>query len=54
MKLGLKSAVKRAGLSGITWHTFRYTFTSRLTRNGADLVNVKVLLGHSTVTVTMR
>ena len=35
VKLGLKSAVKRAGLSGITWHTFRHTFTSRLTRNGA-------------------
>lgn len=54
VKLGLKSAVKRAGLSGITWHTFRHTFASRLTRNGADLVTVKELLGHSTVTVTMR
>ena len=54
VKLGLKSAVKRAGLSGITWHTFRHTFTSRLTRNGADLVNVKELLGDSTVTVSMR
>ncbi len=54
LKLGLKSALKRAGLSGITWHTFRHTFASRLTRSGADLVTVKELLGHSTVTVTMR
>jgi integrase len=54
VKLGLKGALKRAGLSGITWHTFRHTFASRLTRSGADLVTVKELLGHSTVVVTMR
>ena len=54
LKLGLKSALKRAGLSGITWHTFRHTFASRLTRNGEDLVTVKELLGHSTIATTMR
>jgi integrase len=54
VKLGLKGALQRAGLSGITWHTFRHTFASRLTRSGADLVTVKELLGHSTVVVTMR
>jgi integrase len=54
LKLGLKSALKRAGLSGITWHTFRHTFASRLTRGGVDLVTVKELLGHSTIVVTMR
>ncbi len=54
VKLGLKAALKRAGLSGITWHTFQHTFASRLTRNGADLVIVKELLGHSTIVVTMR
>jgi site-specific recombinase XerD len=54
VKLGLKGAVTRAGLSGITWHTFRHTFASRLTRAGVDLVTVKELLGHSTVSVTMR
>ena len=50
VKLGLKGAIKRARLSGITWHTFRHTFASRLTRSGTDLVTVKELLGHSTVT----
>ena len=54
LKLGLKGALQRAGLSGVTWHTFRHTFASRLTRKGVDLVTVKELLGHSTVTVTMR
>jgi integrase len=54
VKLGLKGALTRAGLSGVTWHTFRHTFASRLTRSGADLVTVKELLGHSSVVVTMR
>jgi hypothetical protein len=40
--------------TGITWHTFRRTFASRLTREGADLVTVKELLGHSSISVTMR
>jgi site-specific recombinase XerD len=38
----------------VTSQTFRHTFASRLTRNGADLVTVKELLGHSSVSVTMR
>jgi site-specific recombinase XerD len=52
--LGLKKACRKAGLNDVTWHTFRHTFASRLTRNGADLVTVKELLGHSSVSVTMR
>ncbi len=54
LSAGLRKACKAAGLSGITWHTFRHTFASRLTRKGVDIVTVKELLGHSTVTVTMR
>jgi len=52
--LGLKKACRKAGLKDVTWHTFRHTFASRLTRNGADLVTMKELLGHSSVSVTMR
>ncbi|HLK47700.1 MAG TPA: tyrosine-type recombinase/integrase, partial [Bryobacteraceae bacterium] len=47
-------ACRKAGLEGVTWHTFRHTFASRLTRAGVDLVTVKELLGHSAVSVTMR
>jgi integrase len=54
LKAGFKLACKGAGLEGITWHTLRHTFASRLIRNGADIVTVKELLGHSTVVVTMR
>jgi len=52
--LGLNKACSKAGLNDVTWHTFRHTFASRLTRSGADLVTVKELLGHSSVAVTMR
>jgi integrase len=52
--LGLKKACRKAGLDDLTWHTFRHTFATRLTRSGVDLVTVKELLGHSSVSVTMR
>ena len=52
--LGLKKACRKAGLNDVSWHTFRHTFASRLTGNGADLVTVKELLGHSSLSVTMR
>jgi integrase len=52
--LGLKKACRKAGLKGVTWHTFRHTFASRLTHEGADLVTVKELLGHANITTTMR
>ncbi len=54
VKGALLAAVKRAGLPKITWHTFRHTFASRLTRDGVDLVTVKELLGHSDISTTMR
>jgi integrase len=51
---GLELACKKAGIEGITWHKLRHTFTTRLLEQGADLATVQQLLGHSTVTVTMR
>jgi integrase len=54
LKLGFKAILRRAELSGITWHTLRHTFASRLTRSGVDLVTVKELLGHATINTTMR
>lgn len=52
--LGLKKACRKAGLTGITWHTFRHTFASRLNGNGTDLVTVKELLGHADIKTTLR
>jgi len=54
LKAGFGLACRKAGISGVTWHTLRHTFASRLVNRGADIVTVQELLGHSTVTVTMR
>jgi integrase len=51
---GAMAAVKRAGLPKITWHMFRHSFASRLTRDGVDLVTVKDLRGHANISTTMR
>jgi integrase len=54
LKAGFALACKRAGITGVTWHTLRHTFASRLLDRGVDIVTVKELLGHSTIVVTMR
>ena len=47
-------AAERAGLVGVTLHTCRHTFCSRLVARGADLVTVQTLAGHATIVTTMR
>lgn len=54
LKAGFLLACKKAGITEVTWHTLRHTFASRLVNRGVDIVTVKELLGHSTITVTMR
>lgn len=54
LKAGFALACRKAGISGVSWHTLRHTFASRLVKRGVDIVTVKELLGHSSVTVTMR
>jgi len=54
LKAGFALACRKAGITGVTWHTLRHTFASRLVSRGVDIVTVQQLLGHSSVTVTMR
>lgn len=54
LRAGLELECKKAGITGVTWHTLRHTFASRLLDRGVAIVTVKELLGHSTVLVTMR
>ena len=54
LKTGFALACEKAGISGVTWHTLRHTFASRLVNRGVDIVTVKELLGHSSISVTMR
>jgi integrase len=48
------SARKKAGLEDVRFHDLRHTFATRLVQAGINLYVVKELLGHKTLTMTMR
>jgi integrase len=50
----LDKVCNMAGLRRITWHVLRHTFASHLAMKGVPLNTVQALLGHSTITMTMR
>ena len=47
-------AVKAAQLDGVTWHTLRHTFASRLAMNGATESDIAASLRHSGTTLVKR
>ncbi len=54
LRQGFEKAVDRAGLQDFTFHDLRHTFATRLVQNGAELYKVKELLGHKSISMTMR
>ena len=50
----LKELCAKVGLRKIGWHTLRHTFASHLAMSGTPLNVVQTLLGHSSITTTMR
>jgi len=46
--------VEKACIEDFRFHDLRHTFATRLIQNGVDLYKVKELLGHKTITMTMR
>lgn len=50
----LAALCMKAGLRRITWHVLRHTFATHVAANGTALNTVQVLLGHSTIAITMR
>jgi len=50
----IQRIASRTGISGLGWHTLRHTFATTLAANGKSLHTIKELLGHSTITMTMR
>jgi integrase len=43
-----------AGIKNFTWHSLRHTFGSRLVMAGVDIRTVQELMGHLTITMTLR
>ena len=54
IKDGFRAAVNRARLSDIRFHDLRHTFASHLVMNGIPILEVQKLLGHKTLSMTMR
>lgn len=53
-RTAFEAAVRRAGLTDFRAHDCRHDYASRLVVRGASLQAVKELLGHSSLSVTMR
>lgn len=46
--------LKEAKVTNFHWHDCRHDFASQLVMNGVDILTVKELMGHKTISVTMR
>jgi integrase len=54
VKRAFHSACQRADIKDFTFHDLRHTFASHLVMAGVDLPTVKELLGHKTLSMTLR
>jgi integrase len=54
VKHSFTSAVRAAELGDLTFHDLRHTFGTGLAASGADVVKIIELMGHSSITTTMR
>ena len=54
VSMAVMRAVKQAQLSGVSLHTLRHTFISRLVQAGRPLPEVAALAGHRDIKMTMR
>jgi integrase len=54
LNLRLAMVCRAAGVKRVTWHVLRHTFATQLAMKGTPLNIVQALLGHASITTTMR
>ena len=54
IKTAFSGAVRRAGIAHCTLHCCRHTFATRLVLAGVDLATVMQLMGHASISTTMK
>ena len=54
IKTSFGTALRKAHIIDFHFHDLRHTFASRLVMGGVDLTTVKELLGHKSITMTLR
>jgi integrase len=54
LRRAFEPALRRAGISGVSWHKLRHTAASRRVMAGVDLVSVRDILGHRSIQTTLR
>jgi integrase len=54
IKRSFKTALKRAGIQNFRFHDLRHTFASQVLLKGGSLKDIQELLGHKTMTMTLR
>jgi len=54
LRTSFEKACKLASIEGLRFHDLRHTAATRMIENGANIVAVSRILGHSTLSMTMR
>ena len=54
LRRAFEPGLRKAGITGVCWHTLRHTAASRRIMAGVDLVSVKEILGHRSIQTTLR